>query len=205
MKISKPIQFASAATVAAICAFTVIPTVIQKFRNRNSNDEDLAAVGAKNGAKTSKDATNPKSIEPPQRFLSLVPEAKVVLTAHGWRDDERFARVFRETWDRIPEFETAVIVAFWEKRREEIAASLPHIELVEGSQMPDPEPIEGCTLQFKISEVEKMADDVLEVWIAFKLAQISLIAKEMQEDDEDDLMAKEILTHWKFDGSKLSI
>jgi hypothetical protein len=210
MKISKPMQFACAAVVAAICAFAVIPPVLLSFKNRKSKDDDSTDDHATTGKVWSEpqapaDTVSPTPVEQPQRSINLVLNTPVVLTADGQGGDERFAQAFRKTWDHIPEFETAVILAFWDKCREEGSSPVPLIEVVPGTQTPEQSSPDGCHLRFAASEVEKISDDVLEVWIAHELAQVSLIAKGMDEDDDEDLMAKEILTTWRFDALKLPV
>ena len=140
-------------------------------------------------------------------LIHLDDETAVQLTAVGHTDDVRFAQIFRHAWQRIPPVETAVILAYWEKQRENSDHAIPQIEVLS-----DPPFVtqhdnflnHGCRLKFSADEVKNSPDDAVEVLIARELIQVSLLGKGMDtiKEDEDDVMDQMLLS-WHFDPTLL--
>ena len=146
--------------------------------------------------------------------IPLLPRHQVWLQGHGYCDEERLARVFRQTWRRLPLRACRAILKLWrEQRRPEgpRAQPAPLIEALPNWAIGDSNardlgvlssvelsatPMRLC---FWAPAVDLLPDEQLATIIAHELAHVAVLAREGSDAAQDEEYVNEVLTTgWGF-------
>ncbi len=141
--------------------------------------------------------------------VALLPRHGMTMPAFGYSDDERFARVFRATWKRLPLHVRRALLRHWRTPcsittllRQPVIEVLPFL-----SRVDDPCAVgvcrqEGYEFQFRSDAVNAMPDDALAVLIAHELCHgyfFSVQHPDRTGDEFEEDMVRETLGAWDFD------
>jgi hypothetical protein len=149
--------------------------------------------------------------------IRLVPRQPVFLSADGEVGGERFARLFRETWGRLPRYARRRILRVW---RGLLAwgsplAEAPRIELVdawtaaEGERDPSVAQVArqgagarllAMQLRFRAAAIERLPDALVMAAIAHELAHVEIRWRAPCQDGwwEEELV-RQTVAGWGFD------
>jgi Zn-dependent protease with chaperone function len=138
-----------------------------------------------------------------EKRIPLLPRHKIYLPAFGYGDDEKFARVFRDTWPRLPLHVRRVLLKHWRETKLHPDLRAPAIEVLPDWSRPAGRKFNNVygmyaddglhEIRFWAPAVDLMPDEQLSALIAHELAHVYARAarlwftdrSQVNEDEEE--------------------
>ena len=154
-----------------------------------------------------------------------MPRSGIYMIAFGYCDDRRFARVFRETWLKLPLWVRRRMLKHWREYKAAVVClpelrrqlDVPSIEVLDDKSDWHRGPsgcaagqtsIQGTSLSFWAEVVDRLPDEHLQTFIAHELAHVHLMTHNCHHTDDYSLAESEVseaLDEWGFDEGAMWI
>jgi hypothetical protein len=159
-----------------------------------------------------------KGAPPDQRYLTIQRSSDLYLPVLGFGDDVRFARIFRDTWRRIPLWARRRLVGYWRQSQHWLLPVSPCIELL-GDWFERDRDL-GCVgragheIWFWAPIVDAFPEVHVAELIAHELAHVLLRTCGWEEhtnrevhrwDDPIEEAADEVMEDWGFDPNDMDV